>query len=436
MLGIILVIGTGVVINLLHLVGADAFFKQSGAFLILAACCVATFIKRGRIAFNLPVLLAWAFVVVGIFILGVQEVIFGNSDFARRIVGVIFPVAVCALILSLPRERIQVRQSTALMLLLSALAVIGVGLAQWRTGQPLVWTGQDGGWQPWAWKSYDPTTGLQKIRGFSFFSTPVQYGYFCIAAALLPLAGMLRAARLQFYPLALTVLGALGVYASGNRTAILALLLGAVFMLVLALFPRLQRTAPALIVGVYLLVSGGLLAFPSALSEAADELQGGGRLLDPTNLLIRLTDAPYLLASYLDLPDQFVLGARNLPKLLTPTGLRSDNADVIPVDNELLYLLLQLGLPGLLLLALMYVLAKRLVRDWRQSRNPHALAALGFLMAWAVGAGFNVVYIYALPILSGLLLLRRVNVGVPVRTVIRQHRFRRVRLPRLILVKR
>lgn len=426
----LLLLGYGVIANVQHLIGRP--WLQPGAVQLLAALLLIPLLLLApqRVP-RLPAIPLLLLALISAVLVLAQALVAGRTlpdALSNALAGSVPPLVLLAA-LALYQRGTPRRPDWTLPLIV--LAALGLGIAQWGLRDPLVWLGDNGrSWMPLIWQGDYIAPGQFVVRAFSIFSSPVQYGVVAVGAALLGFARLASDHQGRVWAALLAALGTVSVIASLNRTAMLGLLAGLLMMW--ALRPGLSRRAAPVrrrhrLRLPRLRLSGGvkrlnispawLTVVPAVITVAA--LVGPGMAewavrqgIVPQQaartLIIRLQDYPMALTRALGSAEQVMVGSADFAAVTALEGTRADGVKSLPLDNELLYLLVRYGVWGpVLMLLVLGSLAVWAHREWQRTGDAALLAVMGMLAAWSLSQTANVVYSHELPVLAVLILLAR-----------------------------
>jgi hypothetical protein len=246
-----------------------------------------------------------------------------------------------------------------------------VGIAQYLTGQPLLYTESvDGKFEIYSWNFFDD------VRAFSLFTSGLGFGLFC------SLCGALGIALFRKSPLrgaSWFVLSALACFSTLTRLCYIVFLCASVYAMVLVYGKRASRGLWQPLLFFVLAIATILSGLRASVTEGASNLQDSG------SLLMRLGAWTYYLGIY---------SRSSLSDKLFGGGLILDKTNVIPIDNVPIALLLHVGLVGLVIFGVL--LAKMwlyLRREALITGQPFMIAAASLWATLACAGIFNIVLI-------------------------------------------
>lgn len=263
-------------------------------------------------------------------------------------------------------ERVIIR-CTGILLLACAM----VGIAQYLTGRPLLYTESvDGKFQIYSWNFFDD------VRAFSLFTSGLGFGLFC------SLCGALGIALFRKSPIrgaSWFVLSALACLSTLTRLCYLVFLCASAYALVLVFGKRALRGLWQPILFFVLAIATILSGLRVSVNDAASNLQDSG------SLLMRLDAWSY----YLD-----IFSRSSLIDKLFGGGIILNKDNVIPIDNVPLALLLHVGLVGLVLFGVLLTkMWLYLRREALITQQPFIIAAASLWATLACAGIFNIVLI-------------------------------------------
>jgi hypothetical protein len=248
-----------------------------------------------------------------------------------------------------------------------------IGVAQYLTAQPILHTeSADGAFRVESWRFFD------QVRAFSLFTSALNFGMFCA------LCGALGVALFRTVP----VWGALLFFVSASacfttltRLSYIVFICACTYALVLTFGKRPERGLWHPLLYFALGISTILVGINSLLSSDTNNLQDASSLLERIGQWIYYSD----LIRHSTLADQ-----------LFGIGI-VQNENILPlypmlIDNQLLALVLHIGVVGLVLFGVLLIkMWLHLRREALATRQPLVVAAASLWAALACAGIFNIV---------------------------------------------
>ena len=263
-------------------------------------------------------------------------------------------------------ERVIIRYTGILLL-----ACAAVGIAQYLTGQPLLYTESvDGKFEIYSWNFFDD------VRAFSLFTSGLGFGLFCSLCGALGIA-LFRKSHVK--GTIWFVLSALACFSTLTRLCYLVFLCASVYALVLVFGKRSSR-------GLWQPLLFFVLAIATILSGLRSSLnEGGSSLQDTGSLLMRLDEWTYYLGIFF---------RSSMIEKLFGSGVALTKDNPVPIDNVPLALLLHIGLVGLVLFGVLLTkMWLYLRREALITQQPFIIAAASLWATLTCAGIFNIVLI-------------------------------------------